>query len=120
MYMTMLLLGFFGIAMGTGWIAQVITGTRSGRVDWAQAFWVGLAGMGVAWLVAWLLDRNVGTTFGVAGFLVAITAAVVIQLIVGARRAAVVADEHHREKELTAEGLPGHHQPQKQHKKKRR
>jgi uncharacterized membrane protein YraQ (UPF0718 family) len=120
MYMTMLLLGFFGIAMGTGWIAQVLTRRGSRSTDWAQAFWVGLAAMGVAWLVAWLLDRQVGTTFGVAGFLVAIAAAVVIQLIVGSRREAAVAADHHREKELTAEGLPGHHQPQKHKKKKRR
>jgi uncharacterized membrane protein YraQ (UPF0718 family) len=118
--MTMLLLGFFAIAMGTGWIAQVITRRGSARIDWAQAFWVGLAAMGVAWLVAWLLDRQVGTTFGVAGFLVAIATAVVIQLIVGSRQAAVVAEEHHREKELTPEGLAGHHQPQKRQKKKRR
>jgi len=119
-YLTMLLLGFFGIAMGTGWIAQVLTRRGSSRIDWAQAFWVGLAALGVAWLVAWLLDRKVGTTFGVVGFLVAIAAAVVIQLIVGSRRAAAVAEEHHREKELTPEGLPGHHQPQKHKKKKRR
>jgi len=118
MYLTMLLLGFFGIALGTGWIAQVITRKHS-RVDWPQAFWVGLAAMGVAWLVAWLLDRQVGTTFGVAGFLVAIVAAIVIQLIVGSRQAAAVAEAHHRDKELTPEGLPGHHQPQKHKKKKR-
>jgi uncharacterized membrane protein YraQ (UPF0718 family) len=116
----MLLLGFFGIAMGTGWIAQVLTRKGSGRIDWAQAFWVGLGAMGVAWLVAWLLDRKVGTTFSVAGFLVAIAAAVVIQLIVGSRRTAQVAEEHHREKELTPEGLPGHHQPQKHKKRKKR
>lgn len=120
MYMTMLLLGFFGIAMGTGWIAQVITRKGSSRIDWAQAFWIGLAAMGVAWLAAWLLDRKVGTTFGVAGFLVAIAAAVVIQLVVGSRQAAEIAEEHHREKELTPEGLPGHHQPQRHTKKKKR
>lgn len=116
----MLLLGFFGIAMGTGWIAQVLTRRGSRRIDWAQAFWVGLAAMGVAWLVAWLLDRKVGTTFGVAGFLVAIAAAVIIQLIVASRQAAEVAEQHHRNQELTAEGLPGHHQPQKHKKRKKR
>jgi hypothetical protein len=66
-----------------------------------------------------LLDRKVGTTFGIAGFLVVIAAAIVIQLIVGSRHAAEVAEEHHREKELTPEGLTGHHQPQKHKKKKR-
>lgn len=118
MYMAILLFGFFGIAMGTGWIAQVIT--RKGRVDWPQAFWVGLASMGIAWLIAWLLDRQVGTTFGVAGFLVAIAAAIVIQLALNMREREVHAEAHHRQKELTPEGLPGHHQPQKRKSRKKR
>src|SRR4029078_760832 len=63
MYMVMLLCVFFGIALGTGWVAQLLTGRRSGRIDWTQAFWVGVAGMGIAWLVARLRDRKVGTTF---------------------------------------------------------
>src|SRR3954454_18468932 len=70
MYMTILLFGFFGISMGTGWVAQLLTGRRSGRIEWGQAFWVGLAGMGIAWLGAWLLDRTGGPTFAVAGFVV--------------------------------------------------
>src|SRR4051794_21447363 len=93
MYTTILLFGFFGISMGTGWVAQLLTGRRSGRIEWGQAFWVGLAGMGIAWLVAWLLDRTVGTTFAVAGFVVAIAAAVLIQLVLNARETAVQADE---------------------------
>ena len=64
MYMVILLFGFFGLAMGTGWVAQLLLG-KSGRINWTQAFWVGLAGMGVAWLVGWLLDRSIGVTFGV-------------------------------------------------------
>jgi uncharacterized membrane protein YraQ (UPF0718 family) len=116
MYMVILLFGFFGIAMGTGWVAQLLTGRRSGRIDWAQAFWVGVAAMGIAWLVAWLLDRTIGTTFGVAGFIAAIAAAFVIQLVLNARRAEVRAEE----KELTPEGLPGHHQPQKHKSKNKR
>ena len=71
MYMVILLFGFFGLAMGTGWVAQLLLG-KSGRINWTQAFWVGLAGMGVAWLVGWLLDRSIGVTFGISGFLVAI------------------------------------------------
>ena len=59
MYMVILLFGFFGLAMGTGWVAQLLLG-KSGRINWTQAFWVGLAGMGVAWLVGWLLDRSIG------------------------------------------------------------
>jgi uncharacterized membrane protein YraQ (UPF0718 family) len=120
MYMVILVFGFFGIALGTGWVAQLLTGRRSGRIDWTQAFWVGVAGMGIAWLVAWLLDRKVGTTFGIAGFIVAIAAAFAIQLVLNAREKEVRAEEHHREKELTPEGLPGHHQPQKHKKKKSR
>ena len=120
MYMAILLFGFFGIAMGTGWVAQLLTGRRSGRIDWTQAFWVGVAAMGIAWLVGWLLDHKVGTTFGVAGFIVAIAAAFVIQLVLNARQTEVRAEERHREKERTPEGLPGHHQPQKHRSKKKR
>ena len=119
MAMVILLFGFFGIAMGTGWVAQLLLG-RSGRINWAQAFWVGLAGMAGAGVVGWLLDRSIGWTFGVSGFLVAIAIAFAIQAIVSSREAAAVREEHHREKELTPEGLPGHHQPQHHPKKKKR
>src|SRR3954464_605319 len=106
MYMTILLFGFFGISMGTGWVAQLLTGRRSGRIEWGQAFWVGLAGMGIAWLVAWLLDRTGGTPFALAGVVVAIAAGVLTQLVLTARDPPVQAEEHHRDKELTPEGLP--------------
>src|SRR3954469_5520684 len=122
MYMTILLFGFFGISMGTGWVAQLLTGRRSGRIEWGQAFWVGLAGMGIAWLVAWLLDRTGGTTFAGAGVVAAIAGAVPPpspgggsvgpppqgvppQLVPNAREPPVQAEEHHRDKELTPEGL---------------
>ena len=119
MYMVILLFGFFGLAMGTGWIAQVLLG-KSPRINWTEAFWVGLAGMDIAWLVGWLLDRSIGRTFGISGFLVAIAAAFVIQWIIGSRETAERAEEHHHEKELTPEGLPGHHQPQRHKSKKKR
>ena len=118
MYLVILLFGFFGLAMGTGWIAQVLLG-KSPRINWTQAFWVGLAGMGIAWLVGWLLDRSIGRTFGISGFLVAIAAAFVIQWVIGSRESAARAEEHHHEKELTPEGLPGHHQPQRHKSKKK-
>jgi uncharacterized membrane protein YraQ (UPF0718 family) len=119
MYMGILLFGFFGLAMGTGWVAQLLLG-KSKRINWTQAFWVGLAGLGVAWLVGWLLDRSIGVTFGIAGFLVAIAGAFVIQWIITSRETAARVEEHHHEQELTPEGLPGHHQPQRHKSKKKR
>jgi hypothetical protein len=119
MGMVILLFGFFGIALGTGWVAQLLLG-KGRRVNWTQAFWVGLAGMGVAVLLAWLVDRDRGTTFGGVGFLVAIAAAFVIQWIVGGREAKEEAVERQHRRELTPEGLPGHHQPQHHPKRKKR
>lgn len=93
---------------------------KGGRVDWTQAFWVGLAGMGLAALVGYLLDKHAGTTFGFAGFLVAIASAAVIQWFLTSRQAKEHAEERHHEQELTSEGLTGHHQPKKHPAKKRR
>jgi len=114
-----LIFGFFGIALGTGWAAQLLVG-KGRRIDWTQAFWVGLAGMGLAALVGYLLDKHAGTTFGFAGFLVAIGSAAVIQYVLSGREAKEHTEEHHREQELTPEGLAGHHQPKKHPAKKKR
>ena len=119
MVAVILIFGFFGMALGTGWAAQLLVG-KGRRIDWTQAFWVGLAGMGLAALIGYLLDKHAGMTFGVAGFLVAIVSAAVIQWFLSSREAAVHAEERHREQELTPEGLPGHHQPKKHHPKKKR
>ena len=119
MVAVILIFGFFGMALGTGWAAQLLVG-KGRRIDWTQAFWVGLAGMGLAALIGYLLDKDAGTTFGVAGFLVAIVSAAVIQWFLSSREAAVHAEERHHEQELTPEGLPGHHQPKKHHPKKKR
>jgi putative flippase GtrA len=114
-----LIFGFFGIALGTGWVAQLLVG-HGRRIDWTQAFWVGLAGMGLAALVGFLLDKHAGTTFGIGGFLVAIGSAAVIQYVLSSREAKEHAEERHHEQELTPEGLPGHHQPKKHPNKKKR
>jgi len=114
-----LIFGFFGMALGTGWAAQLLVG-KGRRIDWTQAFWVGLAGMGLAALIGYLLDKHAGVTFGVAGFLVAIGSAAVIQWFLSSREAKVHAEERHHEQELTPEGLPGHHQPKKHQPKKKR
>ena len=119
MVAVILIFGFFGIALGTGWAAQLLVG-KGRRIDWTQAFWVGLAGMGLAALVGYLLDKHAGTTFGIAGFLVAIAAAAVIQWILIKRETTERTEERHHEQELTPEGLPGHHQPKKHHPKKKR
>lgn len=114
-----LIFGFFGIALGTGWVAQLLVG-KGRRIDWTQAFWVGLAGMGLAALVGYLLDKRAGTTFGFAGFLVAIGSAAIIQYVLSSREAKGHTEERQHEKELTPEGLPGHHQPKKHPAKKKR
>jgi putative flippase GtrA len=114
-----LIFGFFGIALGTGWVAQLLVGKR-GRVDWTQAFWVGLAGMGLATVVGYLLDKDAGTTFGFAGFLVAIGSAAVIQYFLSSREAKEHVEERTHEQQLTPEGLPGHHQPKKHPAKKKK
>ena len=119
MVAVILIFGFFGIAMGTGWVAQLLVG-KGRRIDWTQAFWVGLAGMGLAALVGYLLDKHAGKTFGFAGFLVAVGTAAVIQFILSGREAEERAEERHHEQELTPEGLPGHHQPKKRPAKKKK
>ena len=118
MVAVILIFGFFGIALGAGWVAQLLVGNR--RIDWTQAFWVGLAGTGLAALVGYLLDKHAGKTFGFAGFLVAVGSAAAIQYLLSRREATERAEERHAEKELTPEGLPGHHQPKKHPAKKRR
>lgn len=119
MVAVILIFGFFGIALGTGWAAQLLVG-KGRRIDWTQAFWVGLAGMGLAALVGYLLDKHARATFGFAGFLVAVAAAAVIQWILINRETSELAEERHHEQELTAEGLPGHHQPKKHRATKKR
>ncbi len=119
MVAVILIFGFFGMALGTGWVAQLLVG-KGRRINWTQAFWVGLAGMGLAALVGYLLDKHAGMTFGFAGFLVAIGSAAVIQYVLSSREATEHAEERHREQELTPEGLPGHHQPKKHPAKKKR
>ena len=66
MVAVILIFGFFGIALGTGWAAQLLVG-KGRRINWTQAFWVGLAGMGLAALIGYLLDKHAGATFGIAG-----------------------------------------------------
>src|SRR4051812_34602717 len=78
MVAVVLIFGFFGIALGTGWVAQLLVG-KGRPIDWTQAFWVGLAGMGIATVIAFLVDRDAGSTFGLVGILVTVAAAAVIQ-----------------------------------------
>ena len=119
MGLVILMFGFFGIALGTGWVAQLLVG-RSGRINWTQAFWVGLAGMGVAGLIGYLVDNDTGRTFGFVGFLVAVGASFGIQSVLSSREAKVRREERHHERELSPEGLTGHHQPKKHPAKKKR
>jgi len=114
-----LIFGFLGIALGTGWVAQLLVG-KGRPINWTQAFWVGVAGMGAAALVAYLVDNDTGSTFGFVGVLVALGVAAVIQSVLTSRAIKEERTERHHEKELTPEGLPGHHQPKKRSSKKRR
>ena len=119
MVAVILIFGFFGIALGTGWVAQLLVG-KGRPVDWTQAFWVGFAGMGAAVVIAYLVDRGTGTTFGFVGVLVALAAAAAIQSVLTSRAIKEQRAERHHEQELTPEGLPGHHQPKRRSSKKRR
>jgi len=112
MVAVVLIFGFFGIALGTGWVAQLLVG-KGRPVDWTQAFWVGVAGMAVATVIGFLVDRDTGSTFGLVGILVAIAAAAVIQSVLTSRAIKQEHDQRAHDKQLTAEGLPGHHQPNK-------
>jgi hypothetical protein len=113
------LFAMFGVALAAGWVAQLLVGKRA-RVDWTQAGWVGLVGTAIAGGIAWLVEGSFGLVFSVTGLLLAILVSFVIETIVVRREAEVRHEEREHEKELTPEGLPGHHQPKRRAKKKRR
>jgi len=110
--------GMFGVALAAGWVAQLLVGKRP--IDWPQAGWVGLLGTAIAGVIAWLFDRHFATVFSITGLILATLVSFVIESIVVRREVAERREERHREHELTPEGLPGHHQPKKRAKKKRR
>ena len=112
------LFAMFGVALAAGWVAQLLVGKHP--IDWTQAGWVGLVGTAIAGGIAWLFDRHVATVFSVTGLILAILVSFVIESIVVRREVAERREERHREHELTPEGLPGHHQPKRRAKKKRR
>jgi phosphotransferase system glucose/maltose/N-acetylglucosamine-specific IIC component len=111
------LFAMFGVALAAGWVAQLLVGKRP--IDWTQAGCVGLVGTAIAGGIAWLFDRHVATVFSVTGLVLAILVSFVIEWLVVRREVAERREEHHREHELTPEGLPGHHQPKKRKKKRR-
>jgi mannitol-specific phosphotransferase system IIBC component len=113
------LFAMFGVALAAGWVAQLLVGRR-GRVDWTQAGWVGLLGTAIAGVIAWLVDGEFGMVFSAAGLLLAIAVSFVIETIVVRRAAESRHEERQHQKELTPEGLPGHHQPKKRTSKKKR
>jgi hypothetical protein len=119
MYLLIILFAMFGVALAAGWVAQLLVG-RGGRIDWTQAGWVGLLGTAIAGAIARLVAGEFGLVFSVWGLVLAISVSFVIQLIVGRAQAAERHEERERERELTPEGLPGHHQPKKRSSKKRR
>jgi mannitol-specific phosphotransferase system IIBC component len=118
MFLLIALFAMFGVALAAGWVAQLLVGKRP--IDWTQAGWVGLVGTAIAGGIAWLLDRHVGTVFSVAGLLLAILVSFVIESIVVRREVAERHEVREQERELTPEGLPGHHQPKKHPKKRKR
>ena len=67
MVAVILIFGFFGIALGTGWVAQLLVGKgRAHQLDPGVLGGPGRHGRRVR-SIGWLLDRHVGVTFGIAG-----------------------------------------------------
>ena len=55
MYMVILLFGFFGLAMGTGWVAQLLLGksgasTGPRRSGWAWPAWASRGSWAGSWI----------------------------------------------------------------------
>jgi hypothetical protein len=119
MGLVIVMFGMVGVALAAGWVAQLLVG-RHGRTDWTEVGWVGLLGTAIAGSIAWLIDGEFGAVFSVAGFLLAIGISFLVMSFVTTRQAAARRAERHRERELTPEGLPGHHQPQQHHPKNKR
>jgi hypothetical protein len=119
MVLIIIVFAMFGVALAAGWVAQLLVG-RGGHIDWTQAGWIGLLGTAIAGVIARLVAGDFGFVFSVWGLLLAIGISFVIQLIVGRAQAAERHEEREHERELTPEGLPGHHQPKKRSSKKKR
>jgi hypothetical protein len=122
MGLVIVVFGMVGVALAAGWVAQLLVG-RHGRTDWTEVGWVGLLGVVIAGGIAWLIDGEFGSVFSVSGMLLAIGVSFLIMSFVTTRQAAARRAERHRQRALTPEGLPGHHQPQQHHhpnKKKRK
>ena len=119
MGLVIVVFGMFGVALAAGWVAQLLVG-KGGRIDWPQAGWVGLLGTAIAGGIAWLVGGKFGMVFSVVGLGLAILVSFLIETIVIKRESEERRERRHRAKELTPEGLPGHHQPQRHPKKKKR
>ena len=119
MGLVIVMFGMFGVALGAGWVAQLFVG-KGGRVNWPQAGWVGLLGTAIAGGIAWLVGGKFGMVFSLVGFALAILVSFLIETIVVKREKQERHEEREHERQLTPDGLPGHHQPQKHPKKKRR
>jgi hypothetical protein len=119
MVLLITLFAMFGVALAAGWGAQLLAG-RGGRIDWTQAGWVGLVGTTIAGLIAWAVDGAFGAVFSVAGLVLAIGISFAIESVLVGRERRERREERQRRAQLTPEGLPGHHQPQRRSKKRKR
>jgi predicted lipid-binding transport protein (Tim44 family) len=119
MLLLAMLLAMFGVALAAGWVAQLLVG-RGDRIDWTQAGWVGLVGTVIAGVIARLVAGEFGLVFSVWGLLLVIAVSFVVQMIVMRAQRADRRAEREHQRELTPEGLAGHHQPKKRSTKKGR
>ena len=119
MIVLIVVFAMFGVALAAGWVAQLLVG-RGRHINWTEAGRVGLLGTAIAGSIAWLVDGKFGAVFSIAGLLLAVGVSFVIQLFVARGDRKEAREERHEEKELTPEGLPGHHQPKPHHPKKKR
>jgi hypothetical protein len=108
------------MAIAAGWLAQIVIGKRRMmEVNWPQAGAVGLIATGIGVLVSTLVYGRL-SGFGPLGLAIAVVGAFVIEAIWISSADKERHEERERQKEMTPEGLPGHHQPQHHPKKKKR
>ena len=115
-----LILSALAIAFAAGWVAQLTVGhRRMTEVNWGQVGVVGIIATGISVVVSTIVEGEL-SGFGPLGLVLAIVMAFVVQAIWTATEEKRRHEEREHERELTPEGLPGHHQPKKRRPAKRR
>ncbi|HEY7660507.1 MAG TPA: GlsB/YeaQ/YmgE family stress response membrane protein [Actinomycetota bacterium] len=78
-----LILAMLAIAMGTGWVAQIILGRNRQRNDWGQALIAGLIGSFVGGALASLIAGD-GFELRPSGIIGSLVGALIVLLVWGA------------------------------------